>query len=148
MILIAHNIRSMWNVGSFFRTADAFGITHIHLTGYTPCPPRIEISKTALGAEGWIPWSKDANVLKVIEARKTEGYDVVSLEITQESTSLRNFSSQRPLCLIVGNEVLGVPDELLAASNSIVSIPMSGRKNSLNVSVALGVALYGLNRTK
>lgn len=144
MILIAHNIRSLWNIGSFFRTADAFGVSHIHLTGYTAAPPRYEITKTALGAEEWIPWSKDEDPLTVIEDRRKEGHHIVALEIAAGSIPLSEFRSTKPVCLIVGHEVTGVPQELLKASDCSVSIPMHGRKESLNVSVAVGIALYQL----
>lgn len=148
IILIAHNIRSLWNIGSFFRTADAFGVAHIHLTGYTAAPPREEITKTALGAEEWIPWSKDTDPLAVIEKRRKEGFRIVALEIAEGSESLLSFKPSGPVCLIVGHEVTGVPGELLAASDARVHIPMRGKKESLNVSVALGIALYGLSGGK
>ncbi len=141
-VLLAHNIRSLWNIGSFFRTADAFGVSHIHLTGYTAAPPRDEITKTALGAEEWIPWSKEEDPLEVIKKRRKEGFEIVALEIAAGSIPLSSFIPTKPVCLIVGHEVTGVPQELLAAADCSVSIPMSGRKESLNVSVAVGVALY------
>ncbi len=144
IVLIAHNIRSLWNIGSFFRTADAFGVSHIHLTGYTAIPPRTEISKTALGAEEWIPWSHTNDPMTVIEKRREEGYEIVALEITGKSTALSDFNLQKPICLIVGHEVLGVSDELLKVCDTALHIPMVGKKESLNVSVALGIALYGL----
>ncbi len=144
IVLIAHNIRSLWNIGSFFRIADCFGISHIHLTGYSAAPPRYEISKTALGAEEWIPWSKSDDPMTVIEQRKKEGYDIIALEITGKSTPLPDFKSSKPLCLIVGHEVLGVSQELLEAADTSVHIPMIGKKESLNVSVALGIAMYSL----
>ena len=144
VILIAYNIRSLWNIGSFFRTADAFGVTHIHLTGYTAEPPREEIAKTALGAEKTVSWSKTSDPLDVIRQMKSEGYEIVALEIAVGSMPLRDFHPQKPVCLIVGHEVLGVPDDLLKAADRTVCIPMSGMKESLNVSVALGIALYHL----
>lgn len=144
IVLIAHNIRSVWNVGSFFRTADAFGVSHIHLTGYTSAPPRYEISKTALGSEQWIPWSKTDDPFAVIGERRSEGFEIVALEITPKALPLSSFRSQKPLCLILGHEVLGVSEELLGAADSSVFIPMVGKKESLNVSVALGIALYQL----
>ncbi len=147
VILIAHNIRSLWNIGSFFRTADAFGVSHIHLTGYTAAPPRYEITKTALGAQEWIPWSVDTDPMIVLEKRRSEGYEIVSLEITGHSTPLSAYRPLRPVCLIVGHEVLGVPPVLLEASDRVVHIPMIGKKESLNVSVALGIALYQLKAT-
>lgn len=172
IILIAHNIRSLWNIGSFFRSADAFGVSHIHLTGYTAAPPRMEITKTALGAEEWIPWSKDSDPIKVIEKRRKEGFRIVALELKEGSIPLHEFSSARfsqysqttqppnpcppklpqerrrdqttkpSICLILGHEILGVPDELLKLADDVVSIPMIGKKDSLNVSVAAGIALY------
>lgn len=142
IILIAHNIRSLWNVGSFFRTADSFVIDHIHLCGYTPTPPRKEISKTALGAEEWLSWSKDEDVLQVLTKRKAEGYTVYSLELADGSVPLKSVVPSAKTCIVVGHEILGVPQEVLASSDVTVSIPMLGKKNSLNVSVAAGIALY------
>lgn len=128
-----------------FRCADAFGVQHIHLTGYTPKPPRAEISKTALGAEEWIPWSSGSDPFDVIAKRRKEGFAVVALEHTAQSRPLSSYSIQSPVCLIVGHEVLGVSDDLLSASDAVVHIPMAGRKESLNVSVALGIALFHLS---
>jgi 23S rRNA (guanosine2251-2'-O)-methyltransferase len=144
IILLAHNIRSLWNIGSFFRSADAFGISHIHLTGYTSAPDRREVHKTALGAEESVPWSKDLDPVAVIEQRKKEGYSIVSLEITKESIPLSDYKPAGPVCLIVGHEILGVPQELRKLSDAVVHIPMKGKKESLNVSVACGIALFHL----
>ncbi len=148
LVLLAHNIRSLWNIGSFFRTADAFGVSHIYLTGYTAAPPRYEISKTALGAEAWIPWTKETDPQKVIEQLKKDGYEIIALEIAEGSIPLSEYVCNKKTCLIVGHEVLGVSKELLALSDHSVSIPMSGKKESLNVSVALGIALYSLTSAK
>ncbi len=145
IILIAHNVRSLWNIGAFFRTADALGVEHIHLTGYTAQPPREEIHKTALGAEEWIPWSYERDPLKVIKARRKEGYEIVSLEISRKSEELSSYKPRRSVCLIVGHEVTGVPKEIQQASDRVVHIPMRGKKESLNVSVALGIALYQIS---
>ena len=142
IVLIAHNIRSLWNIGAFFRTADAFGIGHIHLTGYTAQPPREEIHKTALGSEEWIPWSFERDPLNVIRKRRKEGYEIVSLEIAKGSLPLASYHPSRPVCLVVGHEILGVPGEIQEESDAVVRIPMQGKKESLNVSVALGIALY------
>ena len=142
--VLAHNIRSLWNVGAFFRTADAFGVEHIYLTGYTPVPPRREISTTALGAETWIPWSQEVDPLKIIENCKKEGFCIAALEKTNGSTLITKFVQTKPLLLIVGHEVTGVPKEILESSDVILEIPMQGKKESLNVSVALGVGLYAL----
>lgn len=144
IVLIAHNIRSLWNIGAFFRCADAFGISHIHLTGYTATPPRKEISKTALGAEATIPWSHDPDPMTVIGKRRDEGFVIVALELSDHSKSLVDFQANAPVCLILGHEILGVPPELQALADHTVHIPMLGSKNSLNVSVAAGIAMYAL----
>lgn len=144
IVLLAHNIRSIWNVGSFFRTADAFAIEHVYLTGYTPTPPRKEISKTAIGADAWIPWSHALDPLDVIRDLQQKSFVIVSLEITPKSQILSSIQLPRetPVCIVVGHEILGVPDDILSASNIIASIPMLGKKHSLNVSVACGIALH------
>lgn len=141
IILIAHNIRSLWNVGSFFRTADAFKVEKLYLTGYTATPPRREIAKTALGADEWIPWEYQEDPLMLIEKLREEKWRIVSLELSEKSVRLTDYQAREKTCLIVGHEVLGVSQELLAASDDIVHIPMHGQKESLNVSVALGIAL-------
>lgn len=142
IVLVAHNIRSLWNIGAFFRSADAFGISHIHLTGYTAAPPRTEITKTALGAETWIPWSKEEDPLQVLSRRTSEGYEIVSLEITSASVPLSEHRPSGAVCIVVGHEILGVPADIRAASDTTVHIPMIGSKDSLNVSVAAGIALF------
>ncbi|MEI8229514.1 MAG: RNA methyltransferase [Candidatus Peregrinibacteria bacterium] len=141
IVLLAHNIRSLWNIGSFFRTADAFGVEKIFLTGYTATPPRREISKTALGAEEWIAWEQQDDPVKVIRKLRKEGYSIVALELTKGAIDITKFASPEKVCLILGQEVLGVPEELLKLCDSVVFIPMHGKKESLNVSVAAGVAL-------
>lgn len=148
IILIAHNIRSLWNIGSLFRSSDAFGISHIHLTGYTGRPPRPEISKTALGAEQWIPWSYDTDPLIVIEKRRKEGFSIVALEKTDQSIPIQTFSADKPICLILGHEVLGVSEPLLTTADGHIHIEMQGKKESLNVAVATGIALYALTQDR
>lgn len=148
IVLIAHNIRSLWNIGSLFRSADAFSVEHIHLTGYTAAPPRKEIGKTALGAEEWIPWSKDSDPLEVMTQRKGEGFLVVSLELGKESIAIDQFQWPDKTCLVVGHEISGVPDDVLKVSDAIVHIPMQGRKESLNVSVAAGIAMSAARNTR
>lgn len=148
VILLAHNIRSLWNIGSLFRSADCFGVEKIYLTGYTGTPPRREISKSALGAEQWIPWEHTAEPLPIIAQLKADGWTIVALEITKAGTALSRYQAPAQCCLIVGNEVLGVPPELLQASDHHVYIPMQGKKESLNVSVAAGIALAYLSRNK
>ncbi|PIR53145.1 RNA methyltransferase [Candidatus Peregrinibacteria bacterium CG10_big_fil_rev_8_21_14_0_10_49_10] len=144
IILLAHNIRSLWNVGAFFRTADAFGVEKIYLTGYTGLPPRREISKTALGADEWIPWEHQDEPKNVIAHLKSEGWQIAALERTEQATNIASFSPAEKVCLLVGHEVTGVPQELLDACDVQIEIPMHGKKESLNVSVAAGIALYRL----
>lgn len=142
IVVIAHNIRSLWNIGAVFRSADAFAISHIHLTGYTAAPPRIEIGKTALGAEATVSWSQELDPAEVIRRRRNEGYTIVSLELGEGSTPLMDCRPEKPVCIILGHEILGVPQELMNLSDATVHIPMLGTKNSLNVSVAAGIAFY------
>lgn len=146
IVLLAHNIRSLWNVGSFFRTADAFAVSKMYLTGYTATPPRREISKTAIGAEEWIAWECQKDPLTVIAQLKDEGYAIVALEKTDDSANVADVVLGDKTCLILGHEVQGVSKELLSASDSVVHISMLGKKESLNVSVALGVALSHLRK--
>jgi len=146
IVLLAHNIRSLWNVGSFFRTADAFGVEKLYLTGYTGLPPRREISKTALGADEWIPWEQRENPQDVIEELRADGWRIVALELTKTAQDISEYSPPDKVCLLVGHEVTGVPKKLLDLCDDQVQIPMRGRKESLNVAVAAGVALYHLRQ--
>jgi len=141
--LVLHNIRSMWNVGAMFRTADAAGIDEIVITGYTATPPRKEIDKTALGAQETVRWRHFADPLEAILALKMEGKRVFGLEIAENSRSYTSLAaSDFPLALIVGNEVEGIGDEQLAHCDGVIEIPQYGVKHSLNVAVAAGVALF------
>lgn len=142
--LLAHNIRSLWNVGSFFRTADTFGVEKIFLTGYTATPPRREISKTAIGAEEWIDWEYDENPKEVIRKLKMRNWKLVGLEITEGAFAVNEYKPSEKTCLIVGHEVTGIPEDLLKLCDDIIYIPMHGKKESLNVSVATGIALNQL----
>lgn len=141
MIVIAHNIRSLHNVGAIFRSAAAFGVEKLILTGYTPLPPRKEIAKVALGAERLIPWEA-GEIETVIESCKKDGYTVLALEQTERAQHLADVHQER-IALILGNEVTGIEPEVLALCLGSVIIPMRA-KRSLNVSVAAGVAMYAL----
>lgn len=143
---MAHNIRSLYNVGALFRTADGAGVSKIYLTGYTGQPPRDQISKTALGAEETVPWEHYVDPLELIDKLKKEGVSIVALESTKDSVLYTDFKPNFPLCLIVGHEVEGVPDELLEKCDDVIHIPMRGVKESLNVTIAFGVAVYELLR--
>lgn len=142
IVLLAHSVRSLWNVGSLFRTADSFAIEKIFLTGYTASPPRREISKTALGAEETVPWEKAEDPTQVIAKLKKQGFTIVALEQARGAKDLKKYEPPLKVCLIVGHEVLGVPKELLKLCDAVVHIPMHGSKESLNVAVAAGIALH------
>lgn len=144
IILLAHNVRSLWNVGSFFRTGDAFNVEKIFLTGYTGAPPRKEISKTSLGADEWIAWEHAENPLDVLEKLRSEGWSIAALELSPNAVHLLSYDVPDKVCLIVGNELTGVPGELLQPEDTTVEIPMLGKKESLNVAVAAGIALHHL----
>lgn len=144
LVIIAHNIRSMHNVGSIFRSSDGVGASRLFLTGYTPCPPRKEISKTALGADEMISWQHHKNPLKLIRQLKNEGYKIIALEKNKKSKSIYSFQSNEPLCLILGNEIEGVDQSIQEECQYILHLPMHGQKISLNVSVAFGIAAYQL----
>lgn len=143
-----HNIRSLHNVGSIFRTADAAGITKLYLTGYTPAPldemgrPRKEIVKTALGAEDSVPWEKAPNITKTLGSLKKQGFTIVALEQSKEAVNFKNFQPRFPLALLVGNEVRGLSRAVLKKSDLVIKIPIYGKKESLNVAVAFGIAVY------
>ncbi len=145
VIIMLHNIRSMHNVGAAFRCADAFGIKKVLLSGVTPAPPRAEITKTAIGAEEFVEWEKVANFKRKSEQLHEENYLLLGVEQTKNSTLLPGYSvpEGKKLCLIFGNEVTGLDKEILPFIDDFIEIPQYGNKHSLNVSVAVGVALYG-----
>ncbi|OGM96009.1 MAG: hypothetical protein A3B86_02025 [Candidatus Yanofskybacteria bacterium RIFCSPHIGHO2_02_FULL_38_22b] len=142
--LILDNIRSRENVGSIFRTADAVGVSKIYLCGTTPTPPHDKISKTALGAETYVPWEYRRNTWQVITELKKEGINIYALEQTKDSKNIFRFKPKFPMALIVGNEFNGISPKILKYCDKKIAIPMYGRKESLNVSVATGIALYTL----
>ena len=141
---MAHNIRSLWNVGSFFRTADAFAVEKLYLTGYTATPPRREISKTAIGAEEWIPWEQRDDVKALLRELQNSGWNIVGLELTDDAIALGDYKVKEKTCLVLGHEVTGISPEILSLCDEKIMIPMLGQKESLNVSVAAGIALNGL----
>ena len=144
VFVLLHNVRSLFNIGSVFRTADGAGVSKIYLTGYTGCPPRPDISKTALGADEFVPWEYHKDPVALIKRLRKEGIQIVALERTKKSTDILKFKHKYPVCMILGNEIEGVTKELLKLSDKVVEIPMRGKKESLNVSVAFGVAVYSL----
>lgn len=141
--VVLEDIRSLYNVGSIFRTADAFLVQELVLTGFTPTPPRKEIAKTALGADATVPWSAAPTSVEAIQAKKDAGWTVLALELTDDPIPMDSLLAEHyPLCLVLGNELTGVSADALAACNGSVAIPMHGVKHSLNVAVATGIALY------
>ena len=146
--LILHNIRSVHNVGSIFRTADACDVKKIYLTGLTPATvdkfgrERKDLSKVALGAEKNISWERCQSASSVIKKLKKEGFLIVSLEQSPSSTDYKKIKIKERSVFIVGNEVEGLPESILKMSDLIAEIPMQGKKESLNVSVATGILLF------
>lgn len=143
---LVEDIRSLWNVGSIFRTADGSAFSHLFLAGITGCPPRKEITKTSLGAEESVTWSYGRNALEIVPDLKVAGVQIVGLECTADSipltSALATGSLRAPLCLIVGNEVSGLSAESLSLCDLVCHLPMRGKKESLNVAVAFGIAAY------
>lgn len=146
--LILENIRSAYNVGAMFRTADGAGVDKIFLVGYTPCPidrfARIqpEIQKTSLGASMSIPWEHFAEPAQFIQQLQAEQIQIVPVEQTKSSIQLADFSVPEKVAYVMGNEVEGVSPAFLSTADTIIEIPMLGEKESLNVSVAAGIVLY------
>ncbi len=144
LIVLCHNIRSAYNVGSFFRTADGAGVTKLVLSGYTARPPHTGIAKVALGAETWFPWEYIKTPGPWLKRMHKAGYHIAVLEQTSQAKNLFTWKPKWPLILIVGNEVNGVSPALQKYADTHLEIPMRGRKESLNVATAFGVAVYKL----
>jgi len=142
LVVLVDNVRSLWNVGSIFRTADACGVRQLYLAGITGCPPRPEIAKTALGAEESVAWSYHAASLAALAQVREQGFTPVALESSPGAVSLDRMDWPDRCCLVIGNEVAGVSPELLDACPDHVRIPMLGVKQSLNVAVAFGIAAH------
>lgn len=150
VIAVLENIRSMHNVGSVFRTADAFLIEAIFLCGYTPLPPHRDINKTALGATETVDWIHFPTTVDAINTLKKEGFKVFAVEQTEGSVSLEKFpaTANEKIAVVLGNEVEGVNDEVLKLVDGSIEIPQLGMKHSLNISVAAGIVLWEIMRTR
>ncbi len=146
LFVIAHNIRSLHNVGAIFRTADSFGVSKVFLTGYTGSPPDSKIAKVALGAEEYVAWEKNKSLVRVIKKLKASGVRVAALEnnVAFQTQLLSKYKPQFPMAIVLGEETKGFTKKELELMDDIIEIPMFGKKESLNVSVACGVVLYGL----
>jgi tRNA G18 (ribose-2'-O)-methylase SpoU len=147
--IVLDNVRSMMNIGSVFRTADAFRVEQIFLCGITACPPHKEIHKTALGATESVDWKYFENTNDAIEALKNIGYKTIALEQTDQSVNLLDFKPdiQTPLALVFGNEVKGVDEQVINLCNHCIEIPQFGTKHSFNISVTVGIVLWDVFRS-
>jgi len=144
--VIAHNIRSLFNVGSIFRTSDALRVKKLYLTGYTAHPPRDEIEKVALGSTVTVPWEHRDDIFEVIDILKNNHVSVIALEHTDESRDFQQYNYNFPVGIILGNEYDGLPGDVVEKLNLAVEIPMYGKKQSLNVATSFGVIGYELIR--
>ncbi len=144
LIVVLDDVRSMYNVGSVFRTCDAFRVEAVYLCGISCIPPATEIHKTALGAEDAVTWKYFKNALEAVEELKIQGYHVLSVEQVEHSTKLQTFIPQKnqKYAVILGNEVKGVHQEVVDASDGCLEIPQLGTKHSMNVSVTAGIIIY------
>jgi 23S rRNA (guanosine2251-2'-O)-methyltransferase len=146
--ILLDNVRSLHNVGSAFRTADAFSVEKLVLTGITGTPPHREIEKTALGATTSVAWTHHEDAAQAVAALKAEGWKIVTVEQTTESIPLQSFTAKpdEKLCLVFGNEVNGVSDGVIGLADVAVEIPQSGTKHSLNISVCVGIVVWEIYR--
>jgi 23S rRNA (guanosine2251-2'-O)-methyltransferase len=137
-------IRSAWNVGSMFRTADAAGLAGLYLCGVTPTPPRPDLEKTALGASLTVPWDYWDDSVAAVRHLQAQAVQVVALELAPAAQPYDRFAYRFPVCFVVGHEIGGVRPEVLALADATVAIPMWGAKHSLNVAVSFGIMAYGV----
>ena len=144
LVVVLDDVRSMHNVGSVFRTGDAFRIEAVYLCGITSTPPSAEIHKTALGAEDSVSWKYFPSALDAVDELQREGYTVYSVEQVEHSTKLQRFKADKGhrYAIVLGNEVKGVNQEVVDASNGCLEIPQLGTKHSMNVSVTAGIVIY------
>lgn len=146
--LLLHNIRSVYNVGAIFRTADAVGISKIYLTGYTPAPvdrfnnPRQDFAKCALGSEKTVAWEYAKTPAVFLTKAKKEGMEIIALEQNQKSVDYKKIKPKQKTLVVLGNEVSGISKSILEKADVVAEIPMKGKKESLNVSVATGIVLF------
>lgn len=149
--LILQNIRSLFNIGSIFRSADAFGVNKIYLCGYSGFPVEkqmAKIAKTALGAEKTVPFEHHWQTATLIKKLKKHKVQIIALELNKKAIPLQKFKPKYPLAIVVGNEVVGVTKNILKQANDIVYIPMQGTKESLNVAIASSIFLYDISKKR
>ena len=143
---ILDNVRSAFNVGSIFRTADCVCLEKLYLCGYTPCPPNEKLDKTALGAVDYVPWEYNNDTLSVVKYLKKSGVYTVAFETTSKSVDFFDFDFPKPTALIFGNEKQGIEKELLAEADIVLEVPAWGIKNSINVANVFGIVVYEIVR--
>jgi 23S rRNA (guanosine2251-2'-O)-methyltransferase len=148
LIVVLENVRSAYNVGSVFRTADAFLLEAVYLCGYTAFPPHKEIRKTALGADETVRWKHFKKMGDALEDLRSDGYKIYSVEQAENSRLLQDVEPEEKVAVIFGNEVTGVEQSTIALTDGCIEIPQLGMKHSLNVSVAAGVVLWEMVRTR
>lgn len=148
LTIVLDNIRSLHNVGSVFRTSDAFRVERVLLCGITAVPPSSDIHKTALGAEDVVPWQYFADAMQAVDELRLQGYEIFAIEQVQESIPLQSFAveNNRRYAVILGNEVKGVQQQVVDACNGSIEIPQFGTKHSLNVSVTAGMVIWEFAR--
>jgi len=144
--VILDNIRSAYNVGSMFRTADAAAVAHVHLCGMSAHPPHKKIEKTALGAQDYVPWTYYERTKDCVAALQEQGITVVALEAVEGAAAHTAFAWPRPCAVLFGNEVSGVKSSVLEQCGAVVRIPMHGHKNALNVATTFGIILFEVRR--
>ena len=144
--VVLHNIRSAFNVGSIFRTADAGAVAHLHLCGYTACPPNAKLQKTALGAFDYVPWTHHETLDDCIRHLRSQDIPIAAVELVEHSIAHTCYEWPRPVAVVFGNEVQGLTRQELEAVDTVVSIPMLGHKNTINVATAFGIVLFEILR--
>lgn len=142
LIFILVSLRSLYNVGSIFRTADALGVKKIYLTGFTGTPNQNKVAKTALGAEKSVPWEYTKSTSRLVSQLRADGYTIIGLEKTKTSKNALNWKPKKKLAILLGNEERGLSPRVLKLCDEVVHLPMAGLKESLNVSVAAGAIGY------
>ncbi|MBN1870635.1 MAG: RNA methyltransferase [Candidatus Omnitrophica bacterium] len=141
-VVVLNNIRSLYNVGSIFRTCDGAGVGKVWICGITGRPPNTRIAKTALDAQEHIPWEYREDIHELFQELKAEGFQIVMLEQTEQSCPYNEFKPKAPVCLVVGNEIEGISQDISSYCDTAIEIEMAGVKNSLNVAVAFGIIAY------
>ncbi len=146
LYLILDDLRSAFNVGSIFRSAECFGVSHIYLCGYTPSPENKKVQKTAMGTDKYVKWSAHNSVEQVVTKLKKDGFMIYALETTTNASDISKIKFKKPAALILGNEALGLSKETLKFADEIIQIPLLGWKNSLNVGVCAAICCFEISK--